>query len=100
MFGIIYPLIPEHARRFLEDRKTVFVKFVGRGSTPQRLGSGSRLFFYVSGGRREIVGEAKIVSIAKTDPQDVMAQYANQLFLTSKELDSYVGERKAKRCWF
>lgn len=96
VLGIIYPLIPEHARRFLEDKKTVFVKFVSRGSTPRRLGPRSRLFFYVSGGTREIVGEAKIVSMAMADPPDIMAEYATQLFLTSDELDEYIGERRTK----
>jgi hypothetical protein len=95
--GIIYPLIPEHTSRLFEDRKTVFVKFVGKGVSPQRLHPGSKLFIYESKGRMEIVGEAKIVEIGTATFGEVLEKYGDRLFLTPEELHEYVGDRIAKR---
>jgi hypothetical protein len=93
--GIIYPLIPDHAERFFKG-KTVFVKFVGRGAVPSRLHPGSKLFFYTSGGSREIIGDARIVKITTATAREVLEKYADQLFLTADELEEYVGDRREK----
>jgi hypothetical protein len=91
--GMIYPLIPHHAERFFKG-KTVFVKFVR--VVPARLHIGSRLFFYMSGGSREIIGDARIVKMTTATAGEVSEKYADQLFLTADELEEYVGDRWEK----
>lgn len=93
--GIIYPLIPQHICRFFEDRKKVFVKFVG--GFPRKLQSGSTLFFYESRSNKEVVGEARIVEIGSGTVEEVLARFGMDLFLTRNELEEYAGNRKSKR---
>jgi hypothetical protein len=94
ILGIIFPLSQEHIERFFEGHRTVFVKFYGRQRVPTRLRRGSRLFFYRTGGRKEIVGEAKIVEINSGAFDDVWNRFADGLFLTRNELEAYVGKRR------
>jgi hypothetical protein len=94
---MIFPLLPEHTRRFFEDGKTVFVKFFGKGSNPQRLRIGSRLFFYESERNKEVVGEAKIVEINSETADTVLTKYGHTLFLTPAELDEYAKQRREKK---
>jgi hypothetical protein len=97
--GIIFPVKPEHAERFFNSPvgQKVFVKFFGKERTPRRLSSGARLFFYRSGGGKEIIGEAKITEIDSGTLDQVWKEYCNALFLTRAELESYVGDRKARQ---
>lgn len=95
--GIIFPLLPKHARRFLENGKTVFVKFFGNQSIPLRLRVGSTLFFYESDRNKEIVGEAKITRIHTGTAEEAWSQYGPALFLTSKELKQYAADRLNKK---
>jgi hypothetical protein len=94
VLGIIFSLSQKHIERFFEGRGTVFVKFYGRQRVPSRLRRGSKLFFYRSGGRKEIVGEAKIIDIKSGTFDDVWSKFSNRLFLTRDELEKYVGKRK------
>jgi hypothetical protein len=94
VLGIIFPLSQEHIERFFEGHRTVFVKFFGRHPIPTRLRRGSKLFFYRSGGRKEIVGEAKIIAINSGTFDDVWNKFADRLFLTRDELEAYVGKRR------
>lgn len=96
VIGIIFPILQEHVQRFFKDKKRVFVKFFGR-SAPVGLHLGSKLFFYESGGRREIVGEARIREIGLGTPDDVLSKFGDKLFLSKDELDSYVGDRRTKK---
>jgi len=93
--GIVFSLSQEHIRRFFDEGKTVFVKFAA--SQPTHLNIGSRLFFYQSKSRKEIVGEARIIKISSDMPDTVLATYGDQLFLTPNELREYVGERSSKK---
>jgi len=95
--GLIFPILPHHLRRFFEDQKKVFVKFVGRGLSPRKLQSSSRLFFYESGSNKEIVGEARIIEMTTGIAEEVLTKYGKDLFLTPNELEVYVGDRKAQR---
>ncbi|MGD0549270.1 MAG: DUF365 domain-containing protein [Candidatus Bathyarchaeia archaeon] len=97
ILGIIFPLLPQHAERFLNQGKTVFVKFFGKERIPVRLQSGSRLFLYESRGNEEIVGEARIVRIDMLPVSEIVAVYGNRLFLTQSEFEDYVGNRRDKR---
>jgi len=95
VLGIIFPVLPEHLRRFFEGKKRVFVKFVG--NVPLWLQSGSKLFFYESRSDKEVVGEARIVEIGAGTVEEVLAEYGEDLFPTRIELEEYAGDRKAKR---
>lgn len=92
--GIIFPLFEEHIRRFFDEDKTVFVKFIASDLT--HIHSGHRLFFYRSKGNKEVVGEARIVDIASKTANEALATYGDRLFLTAKELREYVRDRNAK----
>jgi hypothetical protein len=94
--GIVFPILPEHLERFFSDQKTVFVKFVGRQATRQRLQPGSKLFFYESRGSKEVVGEARIAEIATGTIEEIIPRFGDEIFLTRDELEEYVGDRKTR----
>lgn len=93
--GVIFPFLPEHTRRFFEDGKAVFVKFLA--SNPKRLRIGSRLFFYESERNREVVGEARIIEIGSETADGALTKYGGALFLTPAELEEYAKQRKEKK---
>jgi hypothetical protein len=95
--GIIFPLLPEHIRRFFDGRKRVFVKFLSRQTIPTRVEPNSRMFFYRSRNNREVMGEAKIVEAASGTLEEVLSKFGEELFLTPTELELYVGRRKSKK---
>jgi hypothetical protein len=94
--GIVFPMLRDHIQRIFQDQKNVFVKFLAREVLPRRLRAGSRLFFYQSGGSKEIVGEARIDEIAVGTVQEVLAKFGERLFITRSELEEYAGNRGAK----
>jgi hypothetical protein len=94
--GIIFPLLPKHVERFLNEGKTVFVKFFGKERIPLRLRPGSKLFLYESRGNKEIVGEARITRVESVRASDVVAKYGARLFLEQLEFEEYVGNRGDK----
>lgn len=85
--SMIFPLVPNQLQRFFEDRKTVFVKFTARQAPPERLRIGSRLFFYESRRKQEVVGEARIAEISTGTIEQVLARFGDKLFLTQTELN-------------
>jgi hypothetical protein len=95
--GIIFPVIEDHVERFFSERKRVFVKFFGREGKPVRLGPDSKLFIYQSGGKMEIVGEARIKEIKMRTADEVLADYGDELFLSKQELENYVGNRRTTK---
>jgi hypothetical protein len=95
--GIIFALFPHHIRRFLDENKSVFVKFYGRKGMPSRIHPGSKLFFYESKGNKEIVGEATISAMSTETANDVVSKFGDALFLTSKELDEYAKNRQDRK---
>lgn len=95
VIGIIFPILPDHVKRLLLDRKKIFVKFVSKDL--RRLRIGGKLFLYESRGTRTIVGEAEIEDIARATAAEVVSKYGHDLFLTTDELEKYVGNRTEKR---
>jgi hypothetical protein len=95
--GIIFPVLPEHARRLLEEGKTVFVKFCGKNTVPKKLGAGHKLFLYESGGGRRLVGEATIKETETGTCDQVWERFGGRLFLTRRELEEYVGPRRERK---
>lgn len=97
VIGVIFPILPHHLQRFFEERKRVFVKYLGRDVPPERLTVGSKLFFYQSRNRKEIVGEGKIEEISDGTVEEVLAKFGDDLFLTRSELGIYAGNRETKK---
>ena len=95
--GIIFPILPNHVKRFFEGRKRVFVKFFGAGVLPKELQCGSRLFFYKSRNNKEVVGEARIVEVCSGTVEEVLTRFGDGLFLTRTELEEYAGNRRTKQ---
>jgi len=95
--GMIFPLLPTHARRFFEEGKTVFVKFYGKQTSPKSLSMGDTLFFYESKGNKEIVGEVRIVEVDQGTPSEILTKHGDRLFLMADEFEEYVGERKGRK---
>jgi len=95
--GIIFPFLPQHAERFFNEGKTVFVKFFGKERIPLRLQPGSRLFLYESRRNKEIVGEARITRIDTLRASDILSVFDDCLFLTRSEFEDYVGNRSDKK---
>lgn len=94
--GIIFPISEDHVERFFNGKKSVFVKFFGRDTIPERLQKGSRLFFYQSRSKKEVVGEAMIADVTSGRIEEMFVRYGDDLFLTRSELQEYAGTRKAK----
>ena len=90
--GICYPVRPEHASNILIKKSILFPKVSAHESLPLYLSKGSKLFFYVSHSKKEIVGEGTINDIKLMKLNEVEF-YENRLFLTKEELRSYVGNK-------
>ena len=86
----IYPLLPKHIERIFEGRD-VFCKYVGKGRP--RIGEGSKILFYASGGRFEVLGEAIVQVIEFLTPKEAAAKYEERLFITNEELENYRKQR-------
>jgi hypothetical protein len=78
--GIIFPISEDHVERFFNGQKSVFVKFFGRDTIPERLQKGSRLFFYQSRSKKEVVGEAIIADVTSGRIEEVLARYEMTYF--------------------
>ena len=75
--GVIFPIFPHHLQRFLKEQKKVFVKCLGKDVPPEKLLVGSRLFFYQSSSKNEIVGEARIGKISDGTVEEVLAKFGS-----------------------
>jgi len=88
ILGIIFPFLPRHAERLLDGGKDVFAKYLARANLAG-LKVGNRILFYVSGGSRQIVGEARIGQIEFLTPDQLLEKYEDRLFITREELRQY-----------
>ncbi|MDP3103787.1 MAG: DUF365 domain-containing protein [Candidatus Methanoperedens sp.] len=96
-FAVIYPLPSHLASRILKDKKSVFVKYPTHEIISPKLASCKKLLLYISGSKKEIAGEADIVSISLMTLSEVVLAYGNSLFLTENELREYSGGRDNKK---
>jgi len=96
-FAVIYPLPSHLASRILQDKKSVFVKYPTHEIISPKLASCKKLLLYISGSKKEISGEADIVSINLMTLSEVVSAYGSSLFLTEDELREYSGSRDNKK---
>ncbi|MDD5235550.1 MAG: DUF365 domain-containing protein [Methanocellales archaeon] len=91
----MYPLPEEYAIRLLD--KDIFVKYQPHDTTSVKFREGSKLLIYVSGGKKEILGEGVITKIEFLFLDEILKEYEDRLFITKKELLDYSKDRKNKR---
>ncbi|MEM4091326.1 MAG: DUF365 domain-containing protein [Thermoplasmatales archaeon] len=92
--AIIYPILPEHADRLFKG-KDVFCKYVG-----ERLPSitvGAKFILYLSGGSKQLVGEAKINDIKLMTVDEILKEFADRLFISADELERYRDNRPKEK---
>ena len=90
--GIIFPVPIEHAKRLLEGKKDVLVKYISRvPRKPQnfRLKKGMKVLFYISGSGRRIAGEAEIHLVGFLPPLEAFRKYQGRMMLSRQELLRY-----------
>jgi hypothetical protein len=92
--AVIYPILPHHLRRLYEG-KDVFCKYAGKGRP--NVAAGSKLIFYLSGGAKQLVGEAIIREVLFMTPDEILRRFGGRLFITAEELDRYRGDRPKDR---
>ena len=93
--AVVFPLPSHLVNRLFDERKTVFVKYLARpGKT--RIKSGQKILFYVSKGRKEILGEGSIKSTEFLTPSETLKKYSHDLFLTKEELESYTKQSSSR----
>ena len=95
ILGIIFPFLPRHAERLLDGGKDVFAKYLARANLAG-LKVGNRILFYVSGGSRQIVGEARIGQIEFLTPDQLLEKYEDRLFITREELRQYTTKQPGR----
>lgn len=91
--SIVFPVPANLVDRLLSETKDVFVKYTGGRSTILSLTRGSKIVFYASRGKREIVGEGIVREIEYLTPDEAVDKYGKRLFLSKKELSRYVRNR-------
>ncbi|MEM0117212.1 MAG: DUF365 domain-containing protein [Conexivisphaerales archaeon] len=92
VIGVVFPLLPEHTKRILEQKKDVLVKYVSRiPQKPQnfRLSKGMKVLFYVSGSGRRIAGEGEINEVVFMPPLEAYEKYRARIVLSRQELLDY-----------
>ena len=97
IMGVVYPLPEYLIERFLNGQKDVFIKYLAhpRGT---RLSPGHKLFFYVSGGEKLLLGEVVIAAVKFLKPDQIIATYGERLFLSKDEFEKYSSSQPRKDC--
>jgi len=89
-FAYVLPLPLQVISRIFEDGRTVIVKFWGPDNRRNRLGIGTLLLFYQSGGAKSVIGEATIKKIEIGGANELLSQYGKKLILDKTELEQYI----------
>jgi hypothetical protein len=86
--GAIYPIPAQLVDRLFEDNTKVFVKYVAHKTT--KLAPKHKVIFYASHGSKKLIGEGIIEKVEFLTPEEAIAKYKEELFLTKDELYDYV----------
>lgn len=100
VYGIILPMSKEFAENIIKLNKTVFVKYTTHEptkKTKKRLKEGDKFYIYVTGGTKEIIGEADIINCEYLIKQDVLKKYSKSLAISKEQLDKYSKGRENKK---
>lgn len=92
--AVIYPLFSEHMDRLFKG-KDVFCKYVG-----ERLPNitvGAKFMLYLSGGSKQLIGEARIDDIKLMTIDQILERFADRLFINTEELERYRSNRPKEK---
>jgi len=99
LIGVIYPLHQNIIKRFLNEDKDIFVKYISRIPTKKskfRITPGIKLYFYESVSRKAIVAHATIKSIEFLHIEETINAYNQKLMISKNELIEYSKGRNKK----
>ena len=96
-FAVIYPLPLNIASRILNDKKSIFAKYLTHETISPKLTSCKKLLLYISGANKEIAGEAEIKYITLMTLSEVILEHSKDLFLKEDELLEYSNGRDSKK---
>jgi len=98
--GVIYSLPQDIAGNILERGKNVFVKYLPHEPTRKteiRLEKGKKLYIYVSGLNKSVIGEAKIKNVSYMDMLEILKKFKKRLMISESELRLYAEGRESKK---
>lgn len=87
LIGVIYPIPINFTNRLFDGETKVFVKYVAHNST--QLAPKHKVIFYGSHGSKKLVGEGTIEKVEFMTPEEAVAKYKEELFLTKEEIYDY-----------
>ena len=83
--GVIYALPGDIAMNIFEKEKKIFVKYLPHEPTKKtevRLDKGKKIYIYVSGLNKSVIGEAKIKKVEYLDMQEILKKYKKSLMIS------------------
>ena len=98
--GVIYALPSDIAMNIFEKEKKIFVKYLPHEPTRKteiRLEKGKKIYIYVSGLNKCVIGEAKIKKVDYLDMQEILRRYKKTLMISESELRLYAEGREFKK---
>jgi len=98
--GVIYALPGDIAMNIFEKEKKIFVKYLPHEPTKKtevRLDKGKKIYIYVSGLNKSVIGEAKIKKVEYLDMQEILKKYKKSLMISESELRLYAEGREFKK---
>ena len=98
--GWIVALPKKSIENILINRKDIFVKYFSSSLNKKsklNLSEGMYIYFYVSGGERQILGEARIKEIYFLNKEETLLKYKKRIFLNETDFKKYSKKREAKK---
>ena len=96
ILGIIYPFSQSMLNHIVKG-KDIFIKNQPHESKPKLINEGMRLFFYITGGKKKIVGECTIEKIELLEPPKILLKYNQRLLITKREFEDYLSNKQHKK---
>jgi len=98
--GVIYALPKDIAMNIFEKKKKVFVKYLPHEPTRKtetRLMGGKKVYIYVSGANKSIIGEASIKNVDYLPMEEILRKHKKNLMNSENELRLYAEGRETKK---
>lgn len=98
--GVIYALPNEIAMNIFEKKKKIFVKYLPHEPTRKteiKLKKGKKVYVYVSGANKSVIGETSIKKIEYLTMEEILKKYKKNLMISESELRLYSGGRETKK---
>jgi hypothetical protein len=98
--GVIYAVPVGIAINLFERGKDIFVKYSSHEPTKKtkiKLDQGKKVYIYVSGKNKSIIGEAKIKKVEHLIMAEIIKKYKKRLIMSKSELEIYSEGREMKK---